>query len=81
MEANLAGAVAFDALQEPRADELLAPRKVGLDRLGDRAVERLEPAFDQLGRRWVQDERRTQWIESGGAFHEFAGMILLSSPT
>lgn len=37
----------------------------------------LEPAFDQLGRRWVQDERRTQWIESGGAFHEFAGMILL----
>jgi HD superfamily phosphohydrolase len=37
----------------------------------------LEPAFDRLGRGWVQDERRAQWIESGGAFHEFAGMMLL----
>ena len=37
----------------------------------------LEPAFDQLGRGWIQDERRARWIESGGAFHEFAGMVLL----
>jgi hypothetical protein len=37
----------------------------------------LEPAFDRLGRSWVQDERREQWIESGGTFHEFAGMMLL----
>jgi HD superfamily phosphohydrolase len=37
----------------------------------------LEPVFDRLGRRWVQDERRDHWIKSGGAFHEFAGMILV----
>jgi HD superfamily phosphohydrolase len=37
----------------------------------------LEPAFDRLARRWVQDDRRERWIASGGAFHEFAGMILL----
>ncbi len=37
----------------------------------------LEPAFDELGRQWVQDERRAKWIASGGAFHEFAGMVLL----
>lgn len=37
----------------------------------------LEPVFHQLGRRWVQDERRDRWIKSGGAFHEFAGMLLL----
>jgi HD superfamily phosphohydrolase len=37
----------------------------------------LEPTFDELGRGWLQDERRNQWIASGGAFHEFAGMVLL----
>jgi hypothetical protein len=37
----------------------------------------LEPTFDELGRGWIQDERRRQWIDSGGAFHEFAGMVLL----
>lgn len=37
----------------------------------------LEPAFDRLGRQWIRDARREAWIESGGAFHEFAGMVLL----